>query len=149
MRASVSVCCVCMFACTLELLQFWACGSSLFLRHNGLCKIIPKRHNNTSELGDCEAAPVRSTALAPSFSCDWKTSETWIYQQMILIAAVVLFTLSSPLFSITLNSVSKQFSLYLLIHYDNDTQCQTRFIPCNGCLYRSRKERPWCDSVVY
>lgn len=105
MRVSVSVYCVCTFACTLELLQFWDCVSSLFLWHNGLCKIIPKRHNNTSERGDCEAAPVHSTALAPSFIYDWKTGKTWIYRQMILIAAVVLFTLSS-LFSITLPSVS-------------------------------------------
>lgn len=111
--------CVCVFACTLESLQFQACVSSLFLKHNGLCKIIPKRHNNTSELGDCEAVPVRSTALAPSFICDWKTSETWIYRQMILIAAVVLYTLSSRLFSITKLSVSKLFSLYLLIHTYN------------------------------
>lgn len=75
MCACVSVCCVCMFVCTQELLQFWACLSSLFLQNNGLCKIIPKRHNNTSELGDCEAIPVRSTALAPSFSYDWKTTK--------------------------------------------------------------------------
>lgn len=56
MRASVSVCWVCIFACMLELLRCWACVSSLFLWHNGLCKIIPKRHNNTSGPGDCEAA---------------------------------------------------------------------------------------------
>lgn len=148
MRACASVC-VCVCVCTVELLQFWACVSSLFLQHNGLCKIIPKRHNNTSELGDCEAVPVRSTALAPSFIYDWKTSETWIYRQMILIAAVVLFTLSSLLFSITKLSVSKLFSLYLLIHSNNDTQCQNRFIHCNVFLYHSRKGRPWLDSIVY
>lgn len=111
MRASVGVCCACIFACTLELLQCRDCVSSLFLWHNGLCKIIPKRHNNTSELGDCEAAPVRSTALAPSFGYDWKTSETWIYWQMILIAAVVLLASSSPLFSITAPSVPPPNSL--------------------------------------
>lgn len=136
-----------MFACTLESLQFWVCVSSLFLQHNGLCKIIPKRHNNTSELGDCEAVPVRSAALAPSFSYDWKTSETWISRQMILIAAVVLFSLSTPLFSITLPSISKLFSVYLLIHSYNDT-CQNRLILCNVFLYCSKKERPWRDSVV-
>lgn len=120
-----------MLACTLELLQIWACVSSLFLQHNGLCKIIPKRHNNTSELGDCEAVPVCSVALAQSFSYDWKTNETWIYRKMMLIAAVVLFTLSPQLFSITFAQVSKRFSLYLIIHNYNGTQCQTKFILCN------------------
>lgn len=48
-----------------------ACVSSLFLWHNGLCKIIPKGHGNTSELGDCEAVPVHSAAataaVAPGY----------------------------------------------------------------------------------
>lgn len=116
----VSLCVLCVYACRLELLQCWACVSFLFLWHNGFCKIIPKRHNNTSELGDCEAAPVRSTALAPSFSYDWKTSETWIYRQIILIAAVVFCASSSHLFSIIAPSVPQLFSLYLLIHSNND-----------------------------
>lgn len=120
MRASVSVCLVCICVCMLELLQCWACVSSLFLWHNGLCKIIPKRHNNTSELGDCEAAPVRNTALAPSFGYDWKTSETWIYWQMILIAAVVLPASSSPQVSIIVPSLSELFYLYPPICFYHD-----------------------------
>lgn len=74
---------------------------SLFLQNNGLCKIIPKRHNNTSEPGDCEAIPVPIATVAPSFSYDWKTRETWIYWQMILIAVVVLVMLPASFFSIT------------------------------------------------
>lgn len=147
MHVAVCVVCVCMFACTVELQQFWACVSSLFLQHYGLCKIIPKRHNNTSELGDCEAVPVRSAALALSFSYDWKRSKTWIYRQMILIAAVVFFTSSSPLFSITLFSVSTLFSLYLTIPSYNDTQCQNRFIYCNVFLYRRKNKGPWQNSA--
>lgn len=110
---------LCVYVCRLELLQCWACVCFLFLWHNGFCKIIPKRHNNT-ELGDCEAALVRSTALAPSFRYDWKNSETWIYRQIILIAAEVLLASSSHLFSIIAPSAPQLFSLYLLIHSYND-----------------------------